>query len=70
MAVVSRLMSQHPIKLCDCDDLACKLVAAVNVKWFYVNGDSLTEHPDDLLCCFSEEERQVFALSTKDRGLY
>ena len=68
VAVVSRLMSQQPIELCDCDDLAAKLVAAVNIESFDVNGDGLTERPEHSLCSSSEEERQIFALSTKDRG--
>jgi hypothetical protein len=40
----------------------------VNVESFDANGDGLTERPEHSLCCSSEEERQIFALSTKDRG--
>jgi hypothetical protein len=68
VAVVSRLMSQQPIELCDCADLASKLVAAVNVESFDVNGDGLTERPEDSLCCSSEEERQAFAPTVLPSG--
>lgn len=68
VAVATRLESQLPIELCDDEDLASKLVAAVNVESFDTNGDGLGKRPEDSLCSPSEEERQILALATKNRG--
>ena len=69
IAVVSRLaLSMEPIELSDEMDLADRLIAAINTTATDTNGDGLAERPDDSLCTTTDEDRLVFAMSTKDRG--
>ena len=68
VAVATRLSLQNPAELRDADDLASRLVSAVNVESYAVNGDGLDERPGDSICEGSEEERQISGLSSRDRG--
>ena len=68
VAVASRLSLQRPAELCDEDELASRLVAAVNVESFAEIGDGTDERPEDSICEASEEERQICGLSSRDRG--
>lgn len=56
VAVASRLALQQPAELRDEDELATRLVAAVNIESFAVNGDGLDVRPEDSICDASEEE--------------
>jgi hypothetical protein len=50
------------------EDQAKRLIAAVNIEADGVNGDGLDERSVDSLCALSEEDRRIFAMSSKDRG--
>jgi hypothetical protein len=67
VAVASRFKIQHPAELCD-DELAARLIAAVNVESFAESGDGLDERPEDTICEASEEDRHICGLSSRDRG--
>ena len=57
VAVASRLsQSQVPVELSVDEDLASRLIAAVNIESDARNGDGLDERPEDPLCGLSEED--------------
>jgi hypothetical protein len=60
--------SRAPIELSEEEDLAERLLAAVNIEADGANGDGLDEWPEDSLCALSKEDRRIFAMSSKDRG--
>ena len=66
VAVASRL-PQEPPELYSDDELAFRLVAAVNVESFGA-GDGLDGRPEDSICEMSEEDRTICGLSSRDRG--
>ena len=68
VAVASRLALQRPVELCEEDELATRLVAAVNIESFAENGDGLDARPEDSICEASEEERQISGFSSRDKG--
>jgi len=69
IAVASRwAKSLETIDLIEEDELATRLIAAVNVAATDVNGDGLDERPDDSVLPRSEEERKIFAMSSQERG--
>ena len=68
VAVATRLSLQNPVELTDEDDVVARLIAAVNVESFAVNGDGLDERPENSICETSEEERHILAVSSRDRG--
>jgi Reverse transcriptase (RNA-dependent DNA polymerase) len=70
IAVASRLStSQDSIELSDDDEnLAGRLIAAINIESDARIGDGLDERSNDSLCQLAEADREIWALSTKERG--
>jgi hypothetical protein len=69
VAVASRLFqSQDAIELSHEDDLAVRLIAAINIEADAMSGDGLYERPENPLCELSDSDRLIFAMSTKERG--
>jgi hypothetical protein len=69
IAVVSRLsQSQDAVELSYEDDLAARLIAAVNIDADARIGDGLSERTGDALCEMSEADRMICSMSSKDRG--
>ena len=66
-AVISQLERNTPIELADEEELATRLVAAINVESDCVYGDGL-DVMDDPICGIAEENRWIAGLATKDRG--
>jgi hypothetical protein len=69
IAVATRMTtSETSIELSEETDLAVRLIAAVNVCLADTNGDGLLQRPTDSICEITDEDRKVFAMSTKERG--
>ena len=66
-AVISRLERNTPIELADEEELATRLVAAINVESDCACGDGL-DVMDDPICGIAEENRWIAGFATKDRG--
>jgi len=69
VAVASRLsQSQDAVELSYEDDLAARLIAAVNIEADARSGDGLYERTEDTLCEMSEADRMICSMSSKARG--
>jgi hypothetical protein len=68
VAVVNWMaLTQTPIELSNEEDLATRLIVAVNVTVEEINGDGLFERPKDSVCTSTEEDRAVFSMLAEDR---
>jgi hypothetical protein len=64
IAVASRLsQSQDAVELSYEDDLAARLIVAVNIEADARSGDGLYERTDDALCEMSEADRTICAMN-------
>jgi hypothetical protein len=69
VVVASHMALSHDvIELLEETDLATWLIMVINVTLTDRNGDGLYERPEDSLCPFTEEEREVFAMSSQEWG--
>jgi hypothetical protein len=69
IAVASCLsQSQAMVELSDDEDLASRLVAAINIESNARNRDGCNERSDETISDTSEEDQAIFGLSTTERG--
>ena len=67
IADISRLERCAPIELSEGEELASRLVSAINIESDCACGDGL-DVIDDPICGIAEENRWIASLATKDRG--
>jgi hypothetical protein len=56
------------IELSEEEDLAVRLMAAVNLQSTSMTGDGLDKRREDPVCSVTDENRKIFSLVTQDQA--